>query len=126
MDVTPNAENRPPEPPSSSVPASPAPSPEAPGAGAATRPAPPPAPRPQHLPSFRVLLHNDDDMDALYVVKTLLELTPLDPGAAKTVMWSAHTSGRATVLVTHQERAELYQEQLTSKGLTVSIEPEMA
>lgn len=122
MDVTPNAENRPPEPPSSSVP--PAQSPAAPAAGSATRPAP--APRPQHLPSFRVLLHNDDDMDALYVVKTLLELTPLDPGAAKTVMWSAHTSGRAIVLTTHQERAELYQEQLTSKGLTVSIELEQA
>lgn len=86
-------------------------------------PASGPAARPQELPPFRVLLHNDDDMDALFVVKTLLELTPLDPGAAKTVMWSAHTQGRAQVLVTHQERAELYQEQLGDKGLTVSIEP---
>jgi ATP-dependent Clp protease adapter protein ClpS len=35
----------------------------------------------------------------------------------------ADKTGVALLLVTHKERAELYQEQFQSKGLTVTIEP---
>ena len=35
----------------------------------------------------------------------------------------ANQSGLSLLLVTHKERAELYQEQFQSKGLTVTIEP---
>ena len=38
-------------------------------------------------------------------------------------MKEAHETGIALLLVTHKERAELYQEQFQSKGLTVTIEP---
>lgn len=75
------------------------------------------------LPPFRVLLHNDEHNDALFVVRTIVELTPLSAAFARDVMVEAHSGGVAQVLVTHKERAELYQEQFASKGLSVSIEP---
>lgn len=86
----------------------------------ATKPAPAP---PKALPPYRVLLHNDDHNDMLYVVRTIVELTPLKVIAAEEVMRAAHTRGIAQVLVTHKERAELYAEQFKSKGLTATIEP---
>jgi ATP-dependent Clp protease adaptor protein ClpS len=76
-----------------------------------------------HLPPFRVLLHNDDHNDMLYVVETLCDLTPLNPHRATNVMMEAHTTGVALVLVTHRERAELYIEQFRSKRLTATMEP---
>lgn len=85
-----------------------------------TRPTPAP---PKSLPPYRVLLHNDDHNDMLYVIRTLIELTPLKQVAAQEVMMTAHTRGLAQVLITHKERAELYAEQFKSKGLTITIEP---
>jgi len=74
------------------------------------------------LPPFKVILHNDDVNPIDYVVRTLLELTPLTLNPACEVMIEAHTTGVAVVLVTHKERAELYAEQFASKQLTVTIE----
>src|SRR3954470_6820168 len=79
---------------------------------------------PQPLPPWKVLLHNDDKNDIFYVVHTLIELTPLNEQAAKVRTLEAHETGVALLLVTHKERAELYQEQFHSKSLTVSIEPD--
>jgi ATP-dependent Clp protease adaptor protein ClpS len=84
------------------------------------RPAPP---KTEHLPPFKVLLHNDDQNEALYVVRTIMELTPLQKERAMTAMLEAHTSGVSLLLVTHKERAELYQEQFQTKQLVVTIEP---
>jgi len=78
---------------------------------------------PKHLPPFKVLLHNDDKNDMEYVVSTIIELTPLKEEDAVVRMVEAHKAGVALLLVTHKERAELYQEQFTSKKLVVSIEP---
>jgi ATP-dependent Clp protease adapter protein ClpS len=75
------------------------------------------------LPPYRVLLHDDERVDMTFVVRSIVELTPLSAPLARDVMLSAHEHGVAQVLVTHQERAELYQEQFTGKGLTVTIEP---
>lgn len=75
------------------------------------------------LPPYRVLLHNDDHNDMLYVVETLCDLTPLNPHRATTITMEAHSTGVALVLVTHRERAELYVEQFRSKRLNVTIEP---
>lgn len=80
-------------------------------------------PRMRELPKYRVLLHNDDVHEVVFVIRTLVELTPLDVGQAKQVTLVAHTSGLAQVLVTHKERAELYREQLQSRGLRSTIEP---
>lgn len=94
------------------------------GAGTATAERPKTAPPVKDaLPPFKVLLHNDPVNDMLYVVRAIIELTPLGKEKALEVMFEAHTSGCALLLVTHRERAELYSEQFRTKKLTVTIEP---
>jgi ATP-dependent Clp protease adaptor protein ClpS len=78
---------------------------------------------PQTLPPYKVLLHNDDKNSVDFVVRTIVELTPLNEKEAELRTKEADKTGLALLLVTHKERAELYQEQFTSKGLTVTIEP---
>jgi ATP-dependent Clp protease adaptor protein ClpS len=87
-----------------------------------TKPAPP---RVDRLPPFRVLLHNDDRNDMVHVVETLELLTPLNRRQSYKVMLEAHTRGVALVTTTHKERAELYCEQLASRRLVATIEPEV-
>ena len=55
-------------------------------------------------------------------MKTVVALTPLKEQEAVERTTEAHKNGLALLLVTHKERAELYQEQFQSKGLTVTIE----
>lgn len=78
---------------------------------------------PQQLPPWKVLLHNDDKNDVVFVIRTVMELTALNEQDAMTRTLEAHQTGVALLLSTHKERAELYQEQFQSKGLTVTIEP---
>ena len=78
---------------------------------------------PGMLPPWKVLLHNDDKNDVVFVVDTIVELTPLKKQDAEIRTVEAHNTGVSLLLTTHKERAELYQEQFTSKGLTVTIEP---
>jgi ATP-dependent Clp protease adaptor protein ClpS len=75
-------------------------------------------------PNYKVLLHNDDVNDMVYVIETIKKLTPLSIEEAIQKMTEAHKTGVALLLVTHKERAELYQEQFASCRLTVTIEPE--
>jgi ATP-dependent Clp protease adaptor protein ClpS len=90
--------------------------------GTATKPAPKKDP-PGQLPPWKVLLHNDDKNDVGHVIGTIVELTPLNKQEAELRTKEAHRTGVALLLTTHKERAELYQDQFQSKGLTVSIEP---
>ncbi len=83
----------------------------------------PSAAEPKALPPWKVLLHNDDVNSANYVVETILQLTPLDKHEAEDRMEEAHNEGISLLLTAHKERAEHFQEQFTSKGLTVTIEP---
>jgi ATP-dependent Clp protease adaptor protein ClpS len=78
---------------------------------------------PKPLPPWKVLLHNDDKNDMFFVVRTIMELTPLNEQDSKLRTLEAHETGVALLLTTHKERAELYKEQFTSKGLVVTIEP---
>lgn len=78
---------------------------------------------PQTMPPWKVLLHNDDKNDIVFVVRTVMELTPLNQDEAVQRTTEAHKTGLSLLLTTHKERAELYQEQFMSKGLTVTIEP---
>ena len=78
---------------------------------------------PQMMPPWKVLLHNDDKNDMMFVVNTVVELTPLNEQDAELRTVEAHKTGVSLLLTTHKERAELYQEQFTSKGLVVTIEP---
>jgi ATP-dependent Clp protease adaptor protein ClpS len=79
---------------------------------------------PRMLPPFRVLLHNDDVNEFLYVTAMVLKLTPLSREEAVQRTLEAHETGVALLMVTHKERAELVQEQFASCKLTVTIEPE--
>ena len=76
------------------------------------------------LPPYKVLLHNDDVNDQEHVIMSLLKVTPLSLGEAERKMLEAHQSGVSMLLTTHRERAELYQEQLHSYSLVVTIEPD--
>lgn len=78
---------------------------------------------PQALPPWKVLLHNDDTNTHDYVVTTIVQLTTLNEQDAEQRMKEADKNGLSLLLTTHKERAELYQEQFTAKGLTVTIEP---
>jgi ATP-dependent Clp protease adaptor protein ClpS len=77
---------------------------------------------PKKLPPWRVLLHNDDKNDMEKVIKVVQQLTPLSEQEARERTMEAHNSGVSLVLVTHQERAELYVEQFASYSLTASCE----
>ena len=75
------------------------------------------------LMRYRVVLHRVAGQGLLYVADTLRQLTRYGEAEAMSRMWQAHHNGRAVVLLTHLERAELYVEQFLEKGLSASIEP---
>ena len=75
------------------------------------------------VPRYKVVLHHAADVGLLAVVRVLRELTRYGEAEAMSRMWEAYHRGRALVLVTHLERAELYVEQFADRGLTASIEP---
>lgn len=75
------------------------------------------------LPRFKLVLHHNDALELLFIVRTVMELTRLCRAEATHKMWEAYHTGRSVLLVTYKERAELYAEMFTERGLTVSIEP---
>ncbi len=77
---------------------------------------------PRLLPPWRVLLHNDDKNEIEDVVRIVRRLTPLNHEESIARVLEAHRTGVSLLLVTHQERAELYVEQFQSCGLTVTAE----
>lgn len=93
------------------------------GTATVTRPRPT-RPKVDRMPPWKVLLHNDDVHEILFVVETVLKLTPLKRQDAVLRTLEAHESGLAMLLATHREHAELLEEQFTSAGLTVTIEPD--
>lgn len=95
-----------------------------PASAVSTPPVQAPAQRPpQQLPPFRVVLHNDSVNDMLHVVESIVLITAARRADATKRMLEAHTTGAATVAVTHLEHAELMREQFASRRLSASIEP---
>ncbi len=117
-----NETNANPDQPKTSAPAPAAPESTGPATATKERPKTSP-PRMDKLPSFRVLLHNDDVNEIGYVLETVVELTPLNKDEAVQATIEAHKAGVSLLLLTHKERAELYRDQFESKFLTVTIEP---
>jgi ATP-dependent Clp protease adaptor protein ClpS len=84
----------------------------------------PKQPAPKTLPPWKVILHNDDVNEIPKVVQVICQLTHLNKEEAVARTLEAHKSGAALLLVTHQERAELYVEQFLTYKLTVTAEPD--
>ena len=78
----------------------------------------------RQLPPYKVLLHNDAVNDMEHVIMSILKVTTLSLADAEAKMIEAHRTGVALLLMTHKERAELYQEQFRTFNLTVTIEPD--
>jgi len=96
---------------------------ETPAPEATRKPQRAPAPaKADKLPEFHVLLHNDDHHDMAEVVESITVATPVNKRAAALIMLAAHFKGRAIVLTTHKELAELYRDRLRSRGLIATIE----
>jgi ATP-dependent Clp protease adapter protein ClpS len=72
---------------------------------------------------FKVVLHRAGETDLMAVARAVMDLMRFAAAEAEYRMWEAHHSGRALVLVTHLERAELIVEQFATRGLPASIEP---
>jgi ATP-dependent Clp protease adapter protein ClpS len=72
---------------------------------------------------YSVVLHRTTDQGLLFVARVLRELTRFGEAEAMSRMWEAYHRGRALILTTHLERAELYVEQFADRGLIASIEP---
>lgn len=79
-----------------------------------------PAPRCRR---YKVCLLRPDGGGLMAVVRAVTDLTRFAAAEAEFRMWEAHHRGRAVLLVTHLERAELYVEQFAARGLPASIEP---
>ena len=75
------------------------------------------------LRQYHLILHRASDKSLLSVVRAVRELTHFAEAEAMARMWDAHHAGRAVVLATHLERAELYVEQFAAHGLVVTLEP---
>ncbi len=79
--------------------------------------------RQQVLPPWRVILHNDDVNEMMYVVQSLMKTVPaLSTQRATEIMLEAHEHGKATVTTCPLELAELYRDRLEGFGLTATIE----
>ena len=73
---------------------------------------------------WNVILYNDWENSMPRVVVILKKVIPgMTLKKATRIMWEAHTMGKAVVKSCHKELAELYQERLLAKGLTVCMEP---
>jgi ATP-dependent Clp protease adaptor protein ClpS len=77
----------------------------------------------QILPPWKVILHNDDHNEMLYVVQCLIKSVPnLGRTRAVEIMFEAHEHGQALVVTCPLELAELYRDRLESFGLTATLE----
>jgi len=76
------------------------------------------------LPTWRVILHDDEVFDTDAVADVIADLLPLTINAATRRALEAQKRGVSVLLRTHRELAELYYLQLSKQNLIVSIEPE--
>jgi ATP-dependent Clp protease adaptor protein ClpS len=81
--------------------------------------------RRQLLPPYKVILHNDDEIDMVYVIFALLHsVHQLTVQEAEQIVLTAHLTGQAIVIICPRESAEYYQERLLSYSLKATIEPD--
>ncbi len=85
-----------------------------------TRPAPQPGtdarPEVRRQPPYHVVILNDQEHSYDYVVEMLMKIFKHSEETAETLTWKVDHEGRAIVLTTHKELAELKREQVLSYG----------
>ena len=67
-------------------------------------------------PPYHVIIMNDDDHTFEYVIEMLGKLFGHGVTTAELMAWTIHTRGRAIVLTTHKELAELKRDQVLAYG----------
>ncbi len=67
-------------------------------------------------PPYNVIILNDEEHTFEYVIELLVKLFGHSLTLAETLTWRIHNTGRAIVLTTHKELAELKCEQVLSYG----------
>lgn len=84
-----------------------------------------PTRRMEELPQYRVILLNDEVNEFGDVVRRVCELTPLSKKDAIERTTEAHKIGHSLLLMTHKERAELFQQQFASlrPPIEIGVEP---
>lgn len=80
------------------------------------------APKTEQLPPWKIILHNDEVNKAEYVIGKVQEITKLDEEKATKRVLEAHKNGKAILLITHLERAELLVEMFKSCKITATME----
>lgn len=79
---------------------------------------------PKPLRPWKVIVHNDDVNTYAHVIRTFIEVVRLESHDALLKTIEVDKQGLSVVAMAHRERAELLQEQLQSRALTVTIEPD--
>ena len=77
--------------------------------------------KPRQLPPYHVVLLNDDDHTHEYVIEMLLSLFAHPPERGYQLAQQVHTTGRAVVLTTHKEKAELKRDQIHAFGPDLAV-----
>eukprot|EP00611_Tribonema_gayanum_P023240 TRINITY_DN484_c0_g1_i1.p2 TRINITY_DN484_c0_g1~~TRINITY_DN484_c0_g1_i1.p2 ORF type:complete len:259 (-),score=75.35 TRINITY_DN484_c0_g1_i1:731-1507(-) len=77
----------------------------------------------EDVDKFKVMLFNDSGNTREYVARALVQVTGVTESNAYEIMISAHTNGMSLVGIWHSELAELYSDQLKSRGLISEIFP---
>jgi|SRR5437660_592221 ATP-dependent Clp protease adaptor protein ClpS len=72
--------------------------------------------RTRRQPPYHVIVLNDEEHTFEYVIEMLVKLFGHSLSIAETLTWRIHNTGRAIVLTTHKELAELKREQVLAYG----------
>lgn len=78
--------------------------------------------KPKRQPRYRVILWNDDDHTYAYVIVMMMELFGYPPEKGYEIAKTVDTEGRAVVLTTAREHAELKRDQIHAYGKDGQIE----
>jgi len=70
----------------------------------------------QRQPPYNVVILNYEEHTFDYVIELLIKLFAHPIPTAKELTWRIHTTGRAIVLTTHREKAELKRDQVLAYG----------
>lgn len=81
-----------------------------------------PRKKPRRQPKYQVVLWNDDDHTFLYVIAMLRSLFGFPPAKGFQIAREVHTQGKAVVLVTTREHAELKRDQIHAYGPDRDVE----